>query len=88
VALEGLIVKAKRLLHLGKPAPTRQRQSIARLEKAWRQADEYKKANPLNAQEEAVFDAATLSHLRRYTGSDDHFEIALTTLAHDLVAYR
>jgi hypothetical protein len=85
VNLERLILKAKRLLHLDKQVETRQQQSVARLEKAWRQADEYKKANPLDAPEEAIFDAATFSHLRRYSGSDDYFEIALTTLAHDLL---
>lgn len=78
---EGLILKAKRLLHLGAQAETHPQQSIARLQEAWRKADEYKKTHTLTAQEEAVFDLAIMSGVRnRYSRSDDYFESALAML--------
>src|SRR5262245_46922646 len=81
MSFEGLLLKAKRLLHLGMQAETHPQQSIARLQEAWRRADEYKKTHPLSAQEEAVFDLAILSNVRDpYSRSDDYFESALATL--------
>lgn len=79
--LEGLILKAKRLLHLGAQGETHPQQSIARLQEAWRKAGEYKKDHALNAQEEAIFDTAILANVRhRYSHSLDYFESALATL--------
>jgi hypothetical protein len=43
VNFEDLILKAKRLLHFGTQVETHPRQSIARLQEAWRKADEHKK---------------------------------------------
>jgi hypothetical protein len=78
---EGLMLKAKRLLHLGMQAETHPQQSIARFQEAWRKADEYKKTHTLSAQEESVFDLAILSNVRNpYSHSDDYFESALATL--------
>jgi hypothetical protein len=82
--LADLMLKARQLLHPASQVQMRAQQRIARLEKAWEQADEYRKSNPLDPQEAAIFDIALLSHVRRYSGSDEHFEIALTTLARDL----
>jgi len=81
MSFEGLILKAKRLLHLDMQAETHPQQSIGRLQEAWRKADEYKKTHALSAQEESVFDLAILSNVRNpYSHSDDYFESALTTL--------
>jgi hypothetical protein len=68
-------------LHLDVQVETHPQQSIARLQEAWRKADEYKKTHALSAQEESVFDLAILSNVRNsYSHSDDYFESALATL--------
>jgi hypothetical protein len=81
VIFENLILKAKRLLRLGAQADTHPQQSIARLQEAWRKADDYKKSHALTGQEQAIFDMAVLANVSKpYSPSDDYFEDALAKL--------